>query len=471
MMPERPNILIIMSDDQGPWALGCAGTSELRTPNLDALAAGGTRFSHMFCVSPVCSPARASFLTGRIPSQHGVHDWLMSGNIAVPAGATWSGADQPIEYLAGLTGFTDLLADAGYRCGFAGKWHLGDSARPQKGHTWWHAYALGGGDYYRWHGFDNSPELSLKTQYVTDYYTDRALEFLDPYGADEQPWCLSLNYTAPHAPWGREQHPAEIYDSYADCDFASLPVEPPHPWGGWNPTPEQRRATAQGYFAAVTAMDSQIGRVLARSAARDNTLVVFTGDNGFNVGHHGLCGKGNASWPLNMYEESVRVPFIVWRPGHVPAGVVHDGLCSHYDWLPTLADYLGLSLPAGAELPGRSFAPVLGGQADGGAEEVVICDEYGPARMIRDRQWKYVHRWPDGPHELYHLPSDPGERRNLADEPSRRAEVERLRGRLAAWFERFVQPGRDGQREAVTGSGQTDWCRRPGAYRERRPQT
>ena len=112
-LDRRPNILIIMSDDQGPWAMGCAGTPELLTPTLDRLAAEGTRFSNFFCASPVCSPARASFLTGRIPSQHGVHDWIKSGNFDVEDGVTWCGRDRPIEYLQGLTGFTDVLAANG----------------------------------------------------------------------------------------------------------------------------------------------------------------------------------------------------------------------------------------------------------------------------------------------------------------------------------------------------------------------
>ena len=455
----HPNILIIMSDDQGPWAMGCAGNSEIHTPNLDRLADEGIRFTNFFCTSPVCSPARASFLTGRIPSQHGVHDWLKSGNIDVEDGVTWCGRDRPIEYLREVDGFTDILARNGYTCGLTGKWHLGDSGRPQKGHDIWYAHALGGDSYMNYFVFENTPELVHKTQYVTDYFTDKAIDFMEQYGRDDHPFCLSLHYTAPHSPWGRDNHPAEVFDAYGDCPFDSIPVEPAHPWGGWDVSPEQRKTTLQGYFAAVTAMDTAIGRVLRKLEVlgiRDNTLVVFLADNGMNMGHHGICGKGNGTFPMNMYDTSVKVPFILSRPGSVPQNVTCDGLYSQYDFMPTILDYLDFENPGAEERPGRSFAPVLNGVSDNGRENVVVYDEYGPVRMIRDDAWKYVHRYPYGPHELYCLGEDPDEKNNLVDDQKYRDIVNRLRGRLEAWFLEYAAPSRDGAREAVSGKGQVD---------------
>ena len=136
--PDQPNIVFILSDDQGPWAMGCAGNTEIRTPNLDRLAASGIRFENFFCTSPVCSPARASLLTGRIPSQHGIHDWIREGNTGQNA----------VEYLAGQLAYTEILADNGYTCGMSGKWHLGDSYRPQKSFSHWYVHERGGGPYY-----------------------------------------------------------------------------------------------------------------------------------------------------------------------------------------------------------------------------------------------------------------------------------------------------------------------------------
>ncbi|HUW81640.1 MAG TPA: sulfatase-like hydrolase/transferase [Phycisphaerae bacterium] len=453
-----PNVLTIMSDDQGAWAMGCAGNSEIRTPNLDRLAGQGVRFTNFFCTSPVCSPARASFLTGMIPSQHGIHDWLRSGNVHVDEGVTHLGRDRPIEYLKGLAGFTDVLAANGYTCGFSGKWHLGDSGRPQKGHSYWCTHSLGGASYVDYHVFEDSRELVHKTQYVTDYFTDRALDFLDRHGNAQRPFCLSLHYTAPHSPWTRENHPAELFDSYADCPFESIPNEPPHPWNGWAPSPEQRQQTLQGYFAAVTAMDAAIGRVVQRLedlSLRENTLIVFLSDNGMNMGHHGICGKGNGTYPLNMYDTSVKIPLIVSCPGRIAQGVVEEGLYSQYDFMPTLLDYLHLSNPGASNLPGRSFAHVLTGRGDDGRDEVVVFDEYGPVRMIRDHEWKHMRRYPDGPDELYQLSKDPGERTNLVDQPRHRHVADDMRQRMEKWFARYVDPSRDGVAQPVRGKGQT----------------
>lgn len=452
------NVLIVMSDDQGPWAANCCGTPELITPNIDRLAAEGMRLENFFCASPVCSPARASFLTGRIPSRHGVLDWLKSGNIEAEEGETWCGKDRPIEYLAGMTGFTDILAEHGYVCGLSGKWHLGASGTPQKGHKFWAAYALGGDSYTNYLLFDNAPKPTRFRQYVTDLITERALDFLERHGKGPAPFCLSVHYTAPHCPWRRSEQPAEVWARYEDCKFESIPVLPPHPWHGWAPTPQERRETLAGYFTTITAMDMNIGRLLAKLdalGAAENTLVIFTSDNGFNVGHHGVLGKGNATWPFNMFEESVKVPFIARCPGRIPRGRVSAALASQYDFMPTLLELVGLPAPkANDTLPGRSFARVLRGETDEGREQVVVFSEYGPTRMIRDAEWKYVHRYPYGPCELYNLRRDPGETRNVLDEPEHTPVLEKMRLELEKWFLRYAAPEFDGSRQPVTGEGQ-----------------
>ena len=133
---KHPNIVFILTDDQGYWALGCNGNDEIITPNIDKLAEEGARFENFYCASPVCSPARASLLTGRIPSQHGVHDWIREGNTG----------PNSIEYLKGMRGYTDDLADAGYQCALSGKWHLGNSIVPQKGFQLWYVHQRGGGE-------------------------------------------------------------------------------------------------------------------------------------------------------------------------------------------------------------------------------------------------------------------------------------------------------------------------------------
>lgn len=449
-----------MSDDQGPWAMNCAGTPELRTPNLNRIADEGIRFENFFCASPVCSPARASFLTGRIPSQHGVHDWIKRGNMIDPEGRTWHGPETRIEYLEGLTAFTDVLTANGYTCGMAGKWHLGASDVPQKSHDFWCVHALGGDSYTDYWVFDNTDEMVNHTEYVTDYFTDRAIDFLEDHKDSDKPFCLSVHYTAPHAPWRQEEQPADIWDSYADTEF-SLPVEEPHPWNGWNPSPENRHKTIQGYYTTITAMDQAIGRALDKLeelGMTDDTIVIFTSDNGYSMGHHGITGKGNGTFPLNMFEESVKVPFLAKFPGKFPAGVVNSDLVSHYDFMPTLLDYLGMENPEADKLPGRSFAEILRGNALGwDNDEVVVCDEYGPNRMLRTTDWKYVHRYPEGPNELYHLAEDPGEKVNLVDDPAHTAVRASMKSRLDEWFDEYVLADFDGAKlDGCKGRGQLD---------------
>jgi arylsulfatase A-like enzyme len=456
--PARPNIVVIVADDQGPWAMGCAGNPEIITPNLDRLAAEGTRFENFFCTSPVCSPARASLLTGRMPSAHGVHDALWAGEVR-----------DPIEFLEGQTAYTDVLAAAGYSCGLSGKWHLGAATKPQLSFTEWNAWEGWGRGMYWDPAMNRGGRREQVPGYTTDVFTDGALGFLDGWAADDRPFLLQLCHVAPHAPWVGI-HPSEWLALYDDCPFDSVPREPAHPWTrprstDWEPYVEARddpRPTLQGWFAAVTAMDAAIGRVLDRLdglGLAESTLVLFLSDNGFSCGHNGIWGKGNGTLPQNLYDNSVKVPAIARQPGRVAAGQVRSELVSAYDVRPTLLAWAGVadsdsSGDAGLR-PGRDFGPLLRGEP-GGHEAVVVFDEYGPARMVRTREWKYVHRYPLGPHELYDLAEDPEERHNLVDDPARHGVAADLRATLADWFVRYTDPRLDGTKEAVTGQGQID---------------
>ena len=271
-MKKQPNILFILSDDQGAWAMHCAGTPELITPSLDRLANEGMMLTSFFCASPVCSPARASLLTGRMPSAHGIHDWLRSGNLSAEVCAgldnPYSNADErePIAYLDGIPAFTDELARAGYTCALSGKWHMGDSMKPQHSFSRWYTIGKGGCCYYHPDVVEDGRISMRHGEYVTDLFTDNALKYLDKLAAQPEPFFLSVNYTAPHAPWGEEHHPSKYLDMYRNCDFASIPDVPDHENMTTGPvygTP-RRRENLTGYFAAITAMDAGIGRLLDR---------------------------------------------------------------------------------------------------------------------------------------------------------------------------------------------------------------
>jgi choline-sulfatase len=461
MQTRRPNIIFVLSDDQGAWAMRCAGNKEIITPNLDRLADEGIRFDNFFCVSPVCSPARASILTGRIPSSHGIHDWVRKGNIDDPNG-DYRGKDRPIEYLQDIDGYTDFLTQNGYNCGLSGKWHMGDSANPQKGFSYWFAHGFGGGNYYDYEVFEDGQIKNCK-EYVTYNFTDKALDFLDNQADNTQPFYLSVHYTAPHSPWDANNHPDDVLALYDSCPFESTPDLPIHPdqvpSAPVGDTPESRREHLTGYYASITAMDSSIGRILDKLdelELRENTIFIFSGDNGMNMGHHGIWGKGNGTFPMNMFDTSVKVPFIISYPGKIPQQQINTDLYSHYDFMPTLLDYLNIDNPLADELPGRSFAPLLRGEKDDGNDEVIIFDEYGPVRMIRSKNWKYIHRYPYGPHELYNLVTDPGEDNNLFDQAEYEDKTIEMRDKLQRWFAKYVNPELDGARMDVTGAGQID---------------
>ncbi|MEW6358779.1 MAG: sulfatase-like hydrolase/transferase [Planctomycetota bacterium] len=457
----RTNVIFILTDDQGPWAAGCYGNPEIRTPNIDRLAVTGMRFQNFFVATPVCSPSRATYMTGRIPSQHGVHDYI-SGSRDVPKGwlrgpNTGPGA---IRYLEGQTTYTEVMARNGWTCALSGKWHLGDTQIPHAGFTHWLCHQGGGGPY------NNAPlvrdgQLVDEPGYVTDVFTDEAVMLIEKYADAKIPFYLSVHYTAPHSPW--TGHPQDIVDSYDDCPFASCPQEPVHPWAanqGLTKGCLGNREMLKGYFAAVTAMDIGVGKIIDKIEARglrENTLIVFCSDNGFSCGHHGFWGKGNGTMPRNMFENSVKVPAVFSHPGVIPQGKVEEAMVSAYDIMPTLLDYVGLPTPGDIPLPGSSFVPLLRGENMKERESVVIFDEYGPVRMVRTKEWKYVYRHAHGPHELYDMVNDPDERRNLVDDPGQAQRIKELRAVMDEWFTKYVIPERDGLRRAGDVMGQSDY--------------
>ena len=395
-MNKRPNLLFLLTDDQGAWAMRCAGNTDIHTPNLDRLASQGMRFDNFFCASPVCSPARASILTGRIPSQHGVHDWIRSGSLDRQALGEQAGdpyfasEDRPVRYLEGLVTYPDLLARQGYTCALAGKWHLGDSLHPQHGFSHWYTIGRGGCLYNRADVVENGT-LHFESRYITDLITERALEYLDALSGSENPFYISVHYTAPHDPWDEDQHPKEYIDLYRDCAFTATPDEPLHPDriptapGG---TGEERKRLLRGYYAAVTAMDAGVGRLLDRLDAlgiADDTVVVFTADNGMNMGHHGIWGKGNGTFPFNLFDTAVKVPFLVRWPGRVRAGRVTPAMCSHYDIIHTFNELFSLGAQLLDSLPGRSFATTPSTRAKARAACAGTCTAATAARIRTTR--------------------------------------------------------------------------------------
>lgn len=411
-------------------------------------------------------------MTGMIPSRHGVQDWIRGGNLnkkdlgTLAASPCFRDESKAIPYLDGMTGYTDILAANGYQCALSGKWHLGDSLHPQHGFTRWFTIGRGGCTYYNGDLVENG-KVYFEPRYITDVITDKALEFMDDLYESEDPYYLSVHYTAPHSPWDQENHPAEYWDLYENCSFGATPDLPLHP-NQISTAPcgtgKVRKELLRGYYAAISAMDANIGRILQKlreQGEEENTLLIFSADNGMNMGHHGIWGKGNGTFPFNMFDTAVKVPLLIAQPGAIPSGIVEQGMHCQYDFIFTLLDYLNIPYQLPDILPGKSFAPVLRGESMTRDDEVVIFDEYGSTRMIRNQEWKYIHRYPYGPHELYHLAEDPDENNNLIEDPAYEEIRCSLRAQLAEWFYRYADPRVDGSREGVTGYGQL--CR-PGTF-------
>lgn len=461
-MSRRPNFVFILTDDQGAWALG-KETPEIITPHLDRMIDEGAYFTNFFCASPVCSPARCSIVTGRIPSAHGVHDWLRSGNVETgdlpeKMGRAMSEELHAIDYLDGMPTCFDALRADGYQMGMVGKWHMGASMKRREGFSEWKTHLLGGGLYKHAPVYvDGQPQYT--DQYVTDFFTDHAVQFIDHH--PEEPFLLSLHYTAPHTPWAHEQHREDLLKLYDSCPFDAVPFTPLHPDQvnscEQGRTDEERRYLLKGYYAAITAVDEGVGRVmdaLRRNGLAEDTIVVFSGDNGMNLGQHGIWGKGNGTYPMNMYDTSVKVPFIVWGPKYVRKGVKIENLISHYDILPTLRDFLGQpSLPE-EKLPGESFLKELTEGLPPHDRTLCIMDEYGPVRMIRNRTHKLVYEGIRGGHQLYDLVSDPNETINHFDDPEYAEIQASLMETLDRAFTEYALEQFDGKSLTPNGFGQ-----------------
>ncbi len=444
------NVVFIMTDNQGAWTLGCYGNGDIHTPNVDRLADDGIRFSNAYAVNSVCSPSRATFLTGLIPSQHGVHCWLGTEKPDAQIG--------PEAYctIREFANIPRILADAGYTCGLSGKWHLGDSIRPQEGFSYWFTKPKGHtSTFYNaeaiWEG-----RIYKEPRYSTDAITWHALDFL--HENHEKPFFL---YVAYNGPYGLGEHMTKTHQNrhtayYADKYLPSFPREPVHSWLKANREIINNPVSIRGYAAAVSGVDDGVGEILEALAKYEidrDTLVIFTADQGLCGGHHGMWGMGDHSVPLHTFEEAIHIPLIFRHTGVIPAGKVFEGRTCNYDFFPSVLDYLGMAekLPDVTELPGKSYAQVLLG--DDIAWGDVIFYEFENTRMIRNDRWKYTWRYPEGPDELYDMQEDTGERDNLAYNPKCAPVIEDLRNQLGEFFNRYADPKYDLWRGGTSKAG------------------
>ncbi len=477
-MKRKPNIVFILTDDQGAWAMGCAGNRDVKTPNLDRLAAEGVRFDEFYCASPVCSPARASLVTGKMPSCHGVQDWIERGNVDAykfPHMSALDGfdmSDRAIDYLAGHRTYMEVLAESGYTCALSGKWHLGDNAAKKKGFDKWYTIGRGGCSYYHPDICDEG-DMSIGQGYITDLITERSLRYIDELSGSEKPFYLSVHYTAPHSPWEAQEHPEEYRQLYADCEFTGTPDLPIHPnqirTCPIGDTKEKRRENLTGYYAAISSMDAGVGKILDKLKEKelaDDTIVIFTADNGMNMGHHGIWGKGNGTYPPNMYDSSVKVPLIIRIPdmGEGEKGMVCHNMASQYDIFPTILELAGCEWIPEPMQPGKSMVPMIREPGAAARESVVVYDEYGKTRMIKKGKYKLVYRYGGEPCEFYDMASDPDEEKNLYGDEAYASVISLMKEELESWFKQYTVEEMDARKFDVRGRGQDNLCGEKDAF-------
>lgn len=434
---ERYNLVSIVTDDQGRWACGAYGNTEARTPNIDRLAREGARFLNAFVTTPVCSPSRAGFFTGRYGTQLGITDWIA-----------------PVEAEAGLglppeaVTWPEVLQKHGYRTALVGKWHLG--SLPQF-HPTRHGFDhfvgfLGGGN----QPIDPTLEVEGKSQKLRgplpDLLTDDALRFIEANQA--RPFALCLHFRAPHLPYGPV--PAEDAAPFQDLDPA-IPMAP-------GIDRDQVKKWTRDYYASIHSVDRNLGRLLRRLdelKLTERTIVLFTSDHGYMIGHHGLHTKGNAHWIAggvwgpkrpNMFDDSLRVPLLIRWPGVVRPGTDIAEPVTNLDTFASVLGMLGLPLPAEAKHEGADFSPLLRRQKIPWRDAVfgqydLHNNGLAYLRMIRTGDWKLVrHHHANFLDELYDLKNDPGETRNLYATPAHAGVRADLQQRLTDWQRSIDDP-------------------------------
>lgn len=437
-----PNVLLIVSDDQRPDTIHALGNPRIRTPNLDRLVASGTAFTRAVSPNPHCVTSRAEILSGCSGFRNGV---LPPTSMRLePRTLLWP----------------EAMRRAGYRSWYVGKWHtdgrpsargydesrglfgmggptdspgLDSFGRPVTGYVGW-AFQSDAGE------VDLSRGVGL-TQATTTQIADAAIEVVR--GGHDRPFFLHVNFTAPHDPLITPADPAHRYDP------AAIPLPPDylaeHPFdhgvaGGRDEllwprvrTPEIVRAELALYYAVISDLDAQVGRILeavdATGRAGD-TIVVFTSDHGLAIGSHGLRGK------QNMYEHTVGVPLVLAGPG-IPGGERRRAQVYLRDLYPTICDLVGVDVPEG--LDGVSMAHLLRGGKDEGHASI-FGYFYDVQRMVRGDRWKLIRYPKAGREQLFDLVADPFERDDLAAAPEHAGRLQALRAELEDFQRRVGDP-------------------------------
>jgi len=445
---DRPNFLFVMVDDMAPDAIFDDRFEFLKTPNFQRLADEGAVFDNMVVTTSLCSPSRASILTGTYSHVHGVR---------------YNEIQDPEPH---LEQFPQALQKVGYTTAMIGKWHMAHHARPRPGFDYWLSF--------KGQGVYNDPELNINGDevkiagYITDILTDKTVDFLNDN--TEDPFCVLLWHKACHHPFtpaerhkdafpeGRFKEPdswsldfsdrplwrrrAQIYGEHYKqwVESEGLPVPDQIAAGEWQP----KKDVMLDMLRCLLAVDEGVGRVmdlLEKQGRLDNTVIIFMADNGWFFGEHSRGDKRLA------YEESIGVPFAMRYPAKLKPGQRIEGLVANIDIGPTILELAGAQTPE--TMQGESFVPVMEGKASGRTAPFLyeyFQEKYAPSiptmLAIRTPDWKYIsYPYEDEAignfGELYHLSKDPNELKNLIHSPEAAAQLKKMQGLLVDALEKY----------------------------------
>lgn len=443
---DRKNVIFILSDDHRYDFIGFMGKVKLlETPNMDKLALQGGHLENAFVTTSLCSPSRASILTGQFSHHHGVVD----NQSPVPDSAVF---------------FPQYLQRAGYRTGFIGKWHMGESSnKKRRGFDYWASFS-GQGNYYNpVFNVNGKEEAFTDSSYVTDLITGYATDFLDEAKSDDNPFFLYVSHKGVHADFQPAQRHKNKYEKISPAYPPNMFAPGKNPYGtdtlnyNYKDVPDWVKAQRyswhgvdymyhgeidfdrfyKSYLETLLAVDESIGEIISYLEKNDlmkNTLVIYMGDNGFSFGEHGLIDKRQA------YEESIRVPMMVYGSGVTPGSKISQ-LIQNIDVAPTILDYAGLKKPK--NMDGMSFKPILAGEWVPWRDRIYYeyfwerpFPQTPTVHAVRTNQYKYMRYhgvWDIN--ELYDLEKDPLEMNNLIRDPAHQEIAKALNEDLWKWLD------------------------------------
>ncbi len=472
MSTRQPNILLIYVDNQPASMMGCYGNDEIFTPHLDELASKGVLFRNAFSPNSMCSPCRASMLTGLMPSQHGIHTWLDDEVM-----------DQWPEHYNAIAEFETLpekLSDAGYHTALIGKYHLGFADKPQNGFKHWVTMAKGMMDSFYGIEMNDNGQYYTAPEHSVDYFTRKSVEFLDDHaGQDQPPFFLFMTYNAPYGELYPNEPDHRYSHLYANLPMDSVPREglcpelidwilirkekmPDYDFAWYKELAEQPNnlADMRQFYSQVSMVDDGIGQVIAKLEEKSvlgDTLVIYTADHGLSVGQHGFWGHGEDTWPSNMHRSANNIPLIISHPDFEEPGRHVENLVGTTDIFATILDIAGCKLESPESVSGTSLCSLLRGESGDFRDEIFMEQE--ETRAIRTSQWLFMRRIEntkyDFKHELYDLVSDPDERKNLAQDPEYADMVAELSTRLDEFFTDYANPRWDLWKGGVVKSNST----------------